>query len=75
MNEKLSILWLCNLPLPQIAESIGMEKSCFGGWLDGLAKALDFEKIDLGVCFFSSEIKKTQIGNILEIQIMVLKFI
>lgn len=63
MNEKLSILWLCNLPLPQIAESIGMEKSCFGGWLDGLAKALDFEKIDLGVCFFSSEIKKTQIGN------------
>ena len=62
MKKKISVLWLCNLPLPQIAAAIGIKKPIFGGWLEGLADSIDKEIVDLGICFFSDEISKLNQG-------------
>ena len=48
------ILWLCNIMLPVIAESLGLPCSNKEGWLSGLAAAFskgDQEDVMLGVCF------------------------
>ena len=49
------ILWLCNIMLPVIAESLGKEASNKEGWLTGLSDKLlkhsEEEDITLGVCF------------------------
>lgn len=52
------VLWLCNIMLPVIADSLGLPASNKEGWLSGLAKwickepsAEQEEGITLGVCF------------------------
>lgn len=48
------VLWLCNIMLPMIAESLGISGSNKEGWLSGLAARLcreEKEEIELGVCF------------------------
>ena len=52
------VLWLCNIMLPVIADSLGLPASNKEGWLSGLAKWIcgrsvsgQGEEITLGVCF------------------------
>lgn len=48
------ILWLCNIMLPAVAESLGLQANNKEGWLSGLADRIVKEKsreIELGVCF------------------------
>lgn len=49
------VLWVCNIMLPFIAESLGMEASNKEGWLSGLAGKLwdrhSKNDIELGICF------------------------
>lgn len=48
------ILWLCNIMLPVIAESLGRECSNKEGWLTGMAERILAEpegQLTLGVCF------------------------
>lgn len=48
------ILWLCNIMLPVIAESLGLSGSNKEGWLSGLSGKICSEAqtdIELGVCF------------------------
>lgn len=50
----MKVLWLCNIMLPVIAESLGLPGSNKEGWLSGLSAKLCSEKekeITLGVCF------------------------
>lgn len=56
MEKTISVLWLCNLPLPSIATAIGLNKPVFGGWLQGLADSIDMDIVKLSVCFISYEI-------------------
>lgn len=54
MAAYMRILWLCNIMLPVIAESLGLPSSNKEGWLSGLAAKLcaeALESIELGVCF------------------------
>lgn len=48
------MLWLCNIMLPVIAQSLGLPASNKEGWLSGLAGMLTGEQekeVTLGVCF------------------------
>lgn len=50
----MKVLWLCNIMLPVIAESLGLPSSNKEGWLSGLAAKLYKQQdnnIELGVCF------------------------
>jgi hypothetical protein len=40
----MNILWVCNLPIPQIAVAMGKEPQNIGGWLTGFANGLIDEK-------------------------------
>ncbi len=46
------ILWLCNIPIPIIANDIGIEPNNNGGWLEGLANDLkERNDLELIICF------------------------
>lgn len=50
----MKVLWLCNIMLPVIAESLGLPGSNKEGWLSGLAAKLcaeEAKEIELGICF------------------------
>lgn len=49
------VLWLCNIMLPMIADSLGLPPSNKEGWLSGLSERIlreqEENQIELGVCF------------------------
>ena len=48
----MKILWICNLMLPQIAESLNTSAPCGGGWMAGLAEDITvLDSVQLSVCF------------------------
>lgn len=48
----MKILWICNIPLPIVAEHLGIPISKSGGWLTGLSNALrKVSENELSVCF------------------------
>ena len=37
----MKIMWLCNvIPLPEIADDLGLPRPIVGGWLNGLAEGI-----------------------------------
>ena len=62
------ILWVCNVPIPRIANDIGVKPQNICGWLTGFANLLELNKeIELHVCFpilGLKEIHKGKVGNI-----------
>ncbi|TCL59453.1 glycosyl transferase family 1 [Kineothrix alysoides] len=54
MNIKMRILWLCNIMLPAIAESLELPYSNREGWLTGIYERMskdDRKQVELGICF------------------------
>lgn len=48
----MKILWLCNIPLPIISESMGKPTQCVGGWMTGMLNEIKYRKnIKLTVIF------------------------
>lgn len=46
------ILWVCNIPIPKIANDMGIPAQNIGGWLTGFANTLEkIEDIELSICF------------------------
>lgn len=49
------VLWLCNIMLPMIADSLGLPPSNKEGWLSGLSERIlreqEQNQVELGVCF------------------------
>lgn len=47
------VLWVCNIvPLPAIADDLGVGMPVIGGWMTGLAEELmGREEVDLAICF------------------------
>lgn len=46
----MKILWIVNTIFPYPAKQIGIEKNCFGGWLNGLANQIkDNKEIELAI--------------------------
>ena len=62
----MKILWLTNVPLPVISNSIGNRISPFGGWLVPVANQLLEDKKDLCIVFpnYSNESVQGQIDNL-----------
>lgn len=61
----MKILWLCNLPLPNISISISNSASNRGGWLAGLSNDLrKCPEIDLSLCFPLPGLKEIIKGNL-----------
>ena len=53
-ENKLKVLWICNIMLPVIAKELGLPYSNREGWLSGIFQQLLDEKeqkMQLGVCF------------------------
>ena len=40
----MKILWVCSLPLPEMAAQLHLNQTSFGGWLIGLSRQLENEK-------------------------------
>lgn len=61
----MKILWLCNLPLPDIAINISNSASNRGGWLIGLSNDLrKCPEIDLSLCFPLPGVKEMIKGSL-----------
>lgn len=62
----MKVLWLCNMVLNDFAEVYGIKKKPFGGWMDGLLRALEpDDDMDIVLCFpiFDENRMKTGIHN------------
>lgn len=54
MGINMRVLWLCNIMLPAIAESLGLPYSNREGWLTGIYERMgkdDRRQVELGICF------------------------
>lgn len=64
----IKVLWVCNVPIPRIANAIGMQVPNICGWLAGFADVLEkSEEIELHISFpilGLEEIKDGKVGNI-----------
>lgn len=61
----MKILWLCNIPLPEYSEKVGMLKNSGGGWLTGLKNELvNNSNIELSICFPQNNIDDIKELNI-----------
>ncbi|MFL0493510.1 glycosyltransferase family 4 protein [Priestia megaterium] len=62
------ILWVCNVPIPRIADDMQVNVPNICGWLIGFANSLETNKdIELHICFpilGLKEMKKGKVGNI-----------
>lgn len=62
------IIWVCNIPIPRIANDMGIPTQNIAGWLSGFANTLEkIESIELSICFpllGIKEIRKGQVGRI-----------
>ncbi|WP_411334071.1 glycosyltransferase family 4 protein [Metabacillus indicus] len=62
------ILWVCNVPIPRIANDLQVNVPNICGWLIGFANSLEMNKdIELHICFpilGLKETKKGKVGNI-----------
>jgi glycosyltransferase involved in cell wall biosynthesis len=62
------ILWVCNVPIPRIANDLEVQAPNICGWLTGFANSLEtINEIELHICFpilGLKELKKGKVGNI-----------
>ena len=62
------ILWVCNVPIPKIANDIKVKAPNIAGWLTGFANSLEIvDEIELHICFpllGLKEMLQGEIGNI-----------
>ena len=59
----MKVLWVCNIPLPAIADDIGIRANHMGGWLTGIAGEITRKKeIELVITFPQSG-KEESTGN------------
>jgi glycosyltransferase involved in cell wall biosynthesis len=63
------VLWVCNIvPLPAIADDLGVAMPVVGGWMTGLAEVLtQHEEVSLSICFPLVGIKDVVSGRVGEI--------
>lgn len=61
----MKILWVCNVPIPKIAQNMGIEVQNICGWLSGLANSIESNKeIELNICFPTKKVKVINKGSI-----------
>lgn len=59
------ILWVCNIPIPRIANDMGIPAQNIGGWLTGFANSLEvIDDIELSICFPLLGIKEIRSGKV-----------
>ncbi len=63
--KKIKVLWICNVPLPQIAKKLALPIPFICGWISGLANSLKTnDQIDLHVAFPVLGLKESFSGKI-----------
>jgi len=61
----MKILWVTNVPIPRIANDMGLQAPNICGWLTGFANSIEQRKdIELHICFPLLAIKKVICGSI-----------
>jgi glycosyltransferase involved in cell wall biosynthesis len=69
MGETMRILWLCNIPLPIIAQNLSLSNALSGGWLVGLSNDLmQVPQIELAICFPTIKARGLTSGKINNMQ-------
>ncbi|UYZ21798.1 hypothetical protein [Mesobacillus jeotgali] len=59
------ILWVCNVPIPKIANDMKVKEPNIAGWLTGFANSLEnAAEIDLHICFPLLGLKKLRTGKV-----------
>lgn len=61
----IKVLWICNVPIPKIANAIGVNAPNICGWLTGFADALENNpRVELHISFPVLGLKKMQSGMV-----------
>lgn len=61
----MKVLWICNIPLPQISKDLGIAEQSVGGWILGFSNFLkDNPQIELHYCFPQTNIKEVITGKV-----------
>ena len=61
----MNVLWLCNIPLPKLAEARSLPIPPVGGWMAGMANGIQsLDKCNLTVCFPQRKLKSAERGRI-----------
>ena len=61
----MKVIWLINVPIPQVAKAAGLKEVPFGGWLVQLAdKMSDYEDVHLYIVFKQTEKENSVIGEV-----------
>lgn len=64
----IKVLWVCNVPIPKIANDMGIKVPNICGWLTGFANEIELQSdIELHICFpqlAEKHINKGKIGNV-----------
>lgn len=64
----MKVLWVCNVPIPQIANKMGVKAPNICGWLTGFANLLQAnQNIELHMAFPQIGLKEMKTGNVGEI--------
>ncbi len=67
MNNKINVLWITNILLPDICEKLGLAKPFVGGWMFALSKYLSSQKdvsLSIASVYDGTEIKEIIVNNI-----------
>ncbi|MFP4979216.1 glycosyltransferase family 4 protein [Paenibacillus sp. CN-4] len=61
----MKVLWICNIPLPQISRNLGITEYSVGGWILGFSNFLkNIPEIELHYCFPLTNIKEVITGEL-----------
>lgn len=64
-KERTKVLWVCNVPIPQIAENMGIKPPNICGWITGFANSLlQDNSVELHVCFPLLGLKEMVSGKV-----------
>mgnify|MGYP004670161669 CR=1 FL=1 len=65
MMKKTKILWICNVPIPRIAENMNINVPNICGWLTGFANSIEkIDDIELYIAFPQLGIKEIKTGTV-----------
>ena len=54
----MKIMWFTNIIFSEFAETLGMSKQCFGGWMIGFRNGIEETDNQLIICAFDTRAKK-----------------
>ena len=63
MKDKIRVLWLCNIIIPQAAAKLGINTGTGGGWLNQLSDIFD-KRDDIELCIVAPYLQASELIHI-----------